>query len=168
MSKKLRKILNNKMFVFILGGLLFSVASVYAITYFPSHQVTYDNSTSKLNSNNVQGAIDELYNECSSATSLGNYVFYGVNQYHTGSIHTPYEGTIYRCNSDGSGCISVYSQGDVAIGGIFATNEYLYYSTNQYYGNDAELPYKGTVYKCNLDGSGCTIFDNTSDREFVF
>lgn len=37
MREKLKKIFNNKIFVFILGGLLFSVVSVYAVTYFPSN-----------------------------------------------------------------------------------------------------------------------------------
>ena len=38
--------------------------SVIATTYFPSNQVTYENGTSGLESNNVQGAIDELYKTC--------------------------------------------------------------------------------------------------------
>ena len=41
-----------------------AVVVVYAETYFPSNQVTYDNTASGLSSSNVQGAIDELYNTC--------------------------------------------------------------------------------------------------------
>ena len=33
--------------------------------HIPSNEVTYDNQTSNLQSNNVQGAIDELYYTCS-------------------------------------------------------------------------------------------------------
>ena len=67
MRGKLKKIFNNKIFVFILGGLLFSVVSVYAVTYFPSNQVTYDNSSSKLSSTNVQGAIDYMIKSFSTS-----------------------------------------------------------------------------------------------------
>ena len=82
MREKLKKIFNNKIFMFIFGGLLFSVVSVYAVTYFPSNQVTYDNSSSKLSSTNVQGAIDELYNTCKAATSTssGDYIYFYVNE----------------------------------------------------------------------------------------
>lgn len=69
MKKRLKKIFNNKIFMFIFGGVLFSAVSVCAVTYFPSNQVTYDNSSSKLSSTNVQGAIDELYNICFPSSS---------------------------------------------------------------------------------------------------
>ena len=49
---------------FILGVISAAVVVVYAETYFPSNQVTYDNTASGLSSSNVQGAIDELYNTC--------------------------------------------------------------------------------------------------------
>ena len=49
---------------FILGILTGGCISVIAATYFPSGDVTYDNSVSGLESTNVQGAIDELYNVC--------------------------------------------------------------------------------------------------------
>ncbi len=81
MKSKLNKIFKNKIFIFILGGLLFSTVSVCAVTYFPSNQVTYDNSSSKLNSTNVQGALDELYTKCKSCSSstssaTGNYIYF--------------------------------------------------------------------------------------------
>ncbi len=57
--------------------LLLGVGGVIAATYFPSNQTTYDNSYSGMTSTNVQGAIDELYNVCSSngessQVSIGN------------------------------------------------------------------------------------------------
>ena len=48
--------------------------SVYAVTYFPSKDTTYDNSNSGLESTNVQGAIDELYNTCFPSTPAGNQI----------------------------------------------------------------------------------------------
>ena len=51
---------------FILGILTGGCISVIAATYFPSGDVTYDNSVSGLQSTNVQDAIDELYTACST------------------------------------------------------------------------------------------------------
>ena len=45
---------------------------VYAATYFPSNDVTYDNSSSGLKSTDVQGAIDELYNTCKKPSTGGD------------------------------------------------------------------------------------------------
>ena len=142
MKKKLIKIFNNKIFVFVLGGFVFGVVSVCAITYFPSNQVTYDNSSSKLKSTNVQGAIDELYTTCSQMASSKKYMYYttGANGY----------GTLYRCNVDGSNCSKIKS-GDstFVITNLYATSDYLYYTTdaNEY----------GTLYRCKTDGSNCTV-----------
>ena len=67
MMKNLNKVFKSKIFIFILGGLVFGTISVSAVTYFASSNVTYDNKTSGLSSNNVQWAIDELYNACSGS-----------------------------------------------------------------------------------------------------
>ena len=64
MSNKIKKVINTKPFYFILGALIFGTIGVSAATYFPSNDVTYDNTKSGLSSTNVQGAIDELYNTC--------------------------------------------------------------------------------------------------------
>ena len=62
--KKIKEILKNCIFGIILSALICGGISVYAITYFPSNQTTYDNSTSGMISTNVQDAIDELYSVC--------------------------------------------------------------------------------------------------------
>ena len=67
----LKKFLNNKIFIFILGGLVFGTIGVSAATYFNSKDVTYDNKTSGLNATNVQTAIDELYNTCFPPFTIG-------------------------------------------------------------------------------------------------
>ena len=51
---------------FILGFVSVGIVAVYAETYFPSNDVTYDNTQSGLQSTTVQGAIDELYTECTT------------------------------------------------------------------------------------------------------
>ena len=107
MKEKLKKIFNNKIFMFIFGGVLFSAVSVYAVTYFPSNQVTYDNKTSGLKSSDVQGAIDELYTTCSKATSSGKYMYYTVTSYTANNdlgYFIPYSGNLNRCDLDGSNC----------------------------------------------------------------
>ncbi len=74
MKEKIKKMLKNRIFIFILGGLFFSSISVYAVTYFPSDQVTYDNKTSNLKATQVQAAIDELYNVCFQPKTGGEWV----------------------------------------------------------------------------------------------
>ena len=70
MKEKIKKILKNRLLLFVLGILISGSVSVLAVTYFPSNQVTYNNGTSGLKSTDVQGAIDELYNTCSN---VGNF-----------------------------------------------------------------------------------------------
>ena len=72
--KKLKRILKNRIFIFILGGLIFGAIGVLAATYFPSNQVTYDNKTSGLKSTDVQGALDELYNTCAGQISSNQII----------------------------------------------------------------------------------------------
>ena len=59
---------------FILGIVSAGVVIVYAETYFPSNDVTYDNKESGLASTNVQGAIDELYTECTKEPTAGESI----------------------------------------------------------------------------------------------
>ena len=47
---------------------------VYAAVTFPSKDVTYENGTSGLESTNVQGAIDELYAECTKEPTTGEQI----------------------------------------------------------------------------------------------
>ena len=63
---KIKKVFKNRIFLCIFTALVVGTVSVSATTYFASSDVTYDNSESGLESNNVQGAIDELYETCSS------------------------------------------------------------------------------------------------------
>ena len=61
---KIKKFFKKYLLGFTLGLISGSLVMVYAQTYFPSNQTTYDNSTSGMTATNVQGAIDELYNVC--------------------------------------------------------------------------------------------------------
>lgn len=64
MQKKIKEFSKKYLIGFILGLISAGVVMVYATTYFPSNQTTYDNSVSGLKSENVQDAIDELYGVC--------------------------------------------------------------------------------------------------------
>ena len=70
MKRKIKKeYIKTNIIGFIIAGIIVSGVVVYAAVTFPSNEVSYSNSTSGLNSTNVQGAIDELYKDCKK--SLG-------------------------------------------------------------------------------------------------
>ena len=64
MKEETKEFMKKNLIGFILGIISACTISVIAATYFPSNDVTYDNSESGLKSTNVQGAIDELYGVC--------------------------------------------------------------------------------------------------------
>ena len=66
------KIFKNPIFTFILGALTFSVITVCAYTI-SSSDISYDNSTSGLEANNVKDALDDLY-EKSNAGIFGENI----------------------------------------------------------------------------------------------
>ena len=66
MKEKTKEFLKKYLIGFILGVVCAEAVIVYAQTYFPSNDVTYDNTESGLSSTNVQGAIDELYGVCTA------------------------------------------------------------------------------------------------------
>ncbi len=66
MKEKTKEFLKKNLIGFILGIVSACTISVIAVTYFPSNDVTYDNTESGLSSTNVQGAIDELYGVCTA------------------------------------------------------------------------------------------------------
>ena len=75
----MKKNFKTKVLYFILGALIFGTIGVSAATYFESNAVTYDNTESGLNSTNVQGAIDELYNACKTPATGGNGILEKVD-----------------------------------------------------------------------------------------
>lgn len=64
--KKVKKIIKNNVKVliaFILGGIILGTGGVYAATVINASDVSYSNASSGMTSTNVQGAIEELYND---------------------------------------------------------------------------------------------------------
>ena len=72
MKGKTKEFLKKYLIGFILGLVSVGIVAVYAETYFPSNDVTYDNTESGLSSTDVQGAIDELYGVCTAPVSAGD------------------------------------------------------------------------------------------------
>ena len=67
--KKIKYYVRKNLISFVIGVILFGSLGVYATVTFNSKDVSYENKTSGLASNSVQGAIDELYKECTSKTA---------------------------------------------------------------------------------------------------
>ena len=67
--KNTKNVLKVNLIVFVVV-FLFGIVGVYAITYFSSTNVIYDNGLSGMKSTNVQGAIDELYNVCVKVSNV--------------------------------------------------------------------------------------------------
>ena len=74
MKEKIKKIIKGYLPGFITGIIVCGTVSVIAATYFPSSDVTYDNSNTGMSSTNVQRAIDELYNVCFPPKTGGEWV----------------------------------------------------------------------------------------------
>ncbi len=72
--KRIKKILKSRISIFVITALLFGTIGASAATYFPSNDVTYDNSESGLKSMNVQEAIDELYTACKKEPTAGDSI----------------------------------------------------------------------------------------------
>ena len=108
MKEKIKKFFKNKIFFFILGVFVCGTAGVYAATYFPSVDVTYDNGASGLNSTNVQGAIDELYNTCKTASSGNNNFKSLVFVDNYDMIYFSTNDGIYSMNQNGQGVSKIY------------------------------------------------------------
>ena len=64
MKEKIKLFSRKYLIGFTIGAILFGSLGVYAATYFPSNQTTYDNTDSGMTSTNVQDALDELYTAC--------------------------------------------------------------------------------------------------------
>ena len=74
MKEKTKEFLKKYLIGFILGLISASIITVYAETFFPSNQTTYDNTNTELQSENVQDAIDELYGVCTAEPPAGEQI----------------------------------------------------------------------------------------------
>lgn len=154
MKEKVKKVLKNRMFIFVCGGLFFSTVSVFAITYFPSNQVTYDNETSGLKATQVQAAIDELYSTCKNNTSgsgTGNNIYFhyqGNDGDGSGIYKMPINGgSLTKIEAHGIGnVIKPYEDADTFL----IRNDYIYFHYQGTYGEGAG------IYKMSINGGSLT------------
>ena len=63
---KQKKYIKTNLIGFFIISIIAISGGIYAAITFPSNEVSYSNSSSDLKSNNVQGAIDELYKSCTT------------------------------------------------------------------------------------------------------
>lgn len=105
---KIKQVIKNNIFGFILGVLITSTVAVSAATYYASKDVSYDNASSGMSSDNVQDAIDELYDlanpknlsDVLSVTAKDDFCnSYQINLNYNGSEDIPLEIKIYNSNS---------------------------------------------------------------------
>ena len=80
------------MLILLLDIFIISGATYAATTMYQSNIVGYDNTTSGLNSNNIQGALDEVYSAATNYTSVNSRLTalennYLSNVYPVGSIY---------------------------------------------------------------------------------
>lgn len=71
----MKKLLNNKIFYFILGAIIFSTISVYAVTIIDSKDVSFSSKHDNWKVENVQSAIDYLYEIANNRNSLDELEF---------------------------------------------------------------------------------------------
>ncbi len=74
MKEEIKKIVLGYLPGFIPGLIVCGGVSVIAATYFPRNQVTYENTASGMQATDVQGAIDELYAECTKEPTTGDSI----------------------------------------------------------------------------------------------
>ena len=147
MKNKIKKVFKNRIFICILTALITGTISVYAVTYFPSNQVTYDNKTSGLKSSDVQGAIDELYNTCSSAVQAGDYIYFTTSLY---SGDESQGGYIYRMSVNGGDSKLIFHDYNNAIEGLYVVDDYIYFTATLYgITGDSQGTY---IYRISVNG----------------
>lgn len=83
--------------ILILGVFILSITTVYAVAIIRAADVTYDTSKSNGSSNNVQGAIDELYGKVSNYKELlinENMISYITNLAKSDTTNLAYDDTV--------------------------------------------------------------------------
>ena len=161
--KRILKLLNsNKKFILgIILGILLTSTTVYAVTALAT-SISYDNTSSGLNSTNVQGALDELYTMAKTKIpdtpfKLGDYftlvpdastftIKAATTGYDTDQTITPNELTLWRV-------IDIHSDGSVD-----AVSEYT---------SSTEVYFEGTTGFTNYVGVLQTIAAQYAKAEYT-
>ena len=140
---------NKKIFVGILIGMLISSGSVYAASII-SKDVSYDNSSSKLTSTNVQGAIDEVYKtatdkiaeakkECPDGAECVFKLCRRAKKLHTEVCSN--SSTSFYCQADGYALNDTITYGNLGTKGTLSS---------------------GDAFDCDVNGDG--VYDPETER----
>ena len=155
-----KKIFKNRIFIFVLGVFIASSISVLAATYFESSAVTYDNTESGLSSTNVQGAIDELYNECSLSMEAEDNIYYVYHEAAPGGTASSITASLVRTDLNGQNQTTLVqiprsSYSVPIMDSIYVTNNYIYYSYHITRGDNASTPLAWLI-RTDLNGQNST------------
>ena len=109
------KITKDRIIFLIVASLILvfsSTLSTYATNYFfKSNEVSYDNSESNVKSNNVQGAIDKLYEDATDYTQMRQMI------YPVGSIYISVtDDTVAKVEARFGGTWEKFGEGETLVG----------------------------------------------------
>lgn len=151
MKKVINRIVKNKLILGIIIGISLTSTVVYA-AYIEAREVSFTSNTG-LTSSNVQDAIDELNNKCSSNNSSNNgsgsnqtaktYKCKRATTLHTTQCLNSYEWGTSKFDCEGSG----YSSGSTITYGNLGTNGTLS---------------AGDAFDCDVNGDG--TYDSNAER----
>ena len=170
MKVKIKKIIFGYLPGFLTGLIICGTISVIAATYFPSNDVTYDNSESGLSSTNVQGAIDELYGVCTADPPAGETIIenaglekdpYECRYFFTGANPNNY--ITFNNEKAGWRIISVECDGTIKIMRVNSIGNQAWNTIGRVLNNWA-LPAELNTY---LNGTYYNGLDTTAQRQVV-
>lgn len=121
-----KKILNIKIaLAFVIGMMVSSLSICMAVNVISSKNVTYENTQSHLEANNVQDAVDELYAHATDYTSMDTRVT-GLEKYFSGTVTSVFQNNSVQVGKNASGSIqpsvNLYQNGKQRASFILATN----------------------------------------------
>ena len=133
MGNKIKGLFKNRIFIFVLGGIVFGTVGVGATSLIYSSDVTYDNTSSGLSSTTVQGALDELYEKAKNAPSCDSDGVCTVSC-KTGEQLILNSDTSYKCGVPpvkfGGQSVEVVTSGDGLYADTVTSGRYFYRGAN--------------------------------------
>ena len=134
MKEKIKLFSRKYLIGFTIGAILFGSLGVYAATYFPSNQTTYDNTDSGMTATNVQDALDELYTVCVPPKAADQIIEnaglekdpYECRYFFTGNVSKVNNHISFNQEQDGNGAwriVSVECDGTIKIKRHYYINE---------------------------------------------
>ena len=164
----MKKILKNKKFLlgFILGAFIFGTTTgVLAVTYYASKDVTYDNTESGMTSENVQDAIDELYN-VANAKPMTEVILDQIVTSGDGLYKDSYESNVYTYRGSNPNNYVTFNDESWRIVSANTSDNTIKIIRSSIledrkYDTSSNGRYNSSQY-CNHSSYGCNIYGSTS------